>query len=568
MSPPRPVTRGLPPALALGVALLAACEGPEPGLCDGVASQPQFASAEGRWLLGAAARYPVDTSMASLHGELLRSQRERRWIAWMAVVKAIEPVRLARPTAMTGATVPRFRTWYDREDVARTFQRLYGGLTPAQRAAGERFTDEAMDDAFGWNARFVTTLSEWPEARLERFAASFDGPARLASAAGVQRVAASPDAVRHLMASYPEILRCLSRGAPPDFQDGPAAPQQLAREPVTITRCGARAFGPYFVASGGALVARVDGADAGSTVQVFEGVSLTTPARCTAPTATGCTVTGPGTFTVRLAARDQPTGGMLDVRYAPPSAELSACLHGVFPLAAATVAMEWRRADIGEPFPVYDTSAAGLTRRLRPGADATWGPGDGTAEPDERSVYTLRLPSGSTFRLAGMHLRTREVGQWLNITLWWSDDPDTDFGADRPDSIRALGGPWTSYKMCVTTDFNEHDPDPDGGFARSGPTLAAALRAVYEGRGAPSWCSNPYIDGAPGLVRTNCAGCHQHAMSGVRPGEVQMNAVRYPSAGRAQVRNNFPSDGFWGIDGGDRLGAVLAETVDYYRAAR
>ena len=57
-------------------------------------------------------------------------------------------------------------------------------------------------------------------------------------------------------------------------------------------------------------------------------------------------------------------------------------------------------------------------------------------------------------------------------------------------------------------------------------------------------------------------------MTGVRPGEVQTDPARYPSNGRTQVRNNFPSDGFWGLDAGDRLASVISQTADYYRDAR
>jgi hypothetical protein len=34
------------------------------------------------------------------------------------------------------------------------------------------------------------------------------------------------------------------------------------------------------------------------------------------------------------------------------------------------------------------------------------------------------------------------------------------------------------------------------------------------------------------------------------------------------VRNNYPADGFWGLDGGDHLASVFAETVEYWRTAR
>ena len=557
------------PALGLLVALAAGCgeEAPAPvPSCQNVESQAQAASAEGRWLLGLAARYPADTGLAARADALRRSQRARRAAAWEAVARALAPAPLAQPVGAANAAVPRFQTWYDRQDVVRVFQRLYEGLGPEGRAARARFTDAALDDAFGFSARFVTTLPEWPAARLDAYAAAVTDAAHVAGVSGVLRIAASPDAVRHLVQSYPEVLRCIDGSAPPPFVDGAPAPQQVAREAVSLTPCGARTAGPFFVATGGSLTARVEGAS-NTSLRVLEGVAPDAPVRCAADAAAGCTVQGPGLFRVKLAADGRGAAGMLDVRYTPPTADLAPCLHGVFPPQAATVALEWRRTDLGMPLPTYDTSAAGLARRLAPGADATWGAGDGTAEPTAAQAYTMQLPVGSTFRLAGMHLRTREVDRWLNITLWWSPRPDEDFGADRPASVRALGGPWSSYKMCVATDYDELDPDPTGGFGRDAPTLAAALRAVNEGAGGPSWCSNPYIDAAPGLVRSNCVGCHQHAMSGVFPAAIQTDPVRYPANGRAQVRNTSPADGFWGLDGGDHLAAVFAETVEYWRHA-
>jgi hypothetical protein len=556
------------PTISLLAALAAGCgeeaSAPAPS-CSGTHSQAQSASAEGRWLIGQASRYPADTALAARADTLHRSIRARRAAAWAAVARTLAPVPLARPVGVAGATVPRFQTWYDRQDVVRVFQRLYEGLGPEGRRADARFDDAALDEAFGFSPRFVTTLPEWPAERLAAYASSVSTAATVAGVSGVLRVAASPDAVRHLVQSYPEVLRCINEGGPPDFVDGPPAAQQVAREPVALTACGTRTAGPFFVASGGSLTARVEGAGAGVSLRVVEGVGPDAPVRCEASAAEGCAVTGPGLFLARVTADGRGAAGMLDVRATPPTTRAAPCLHGVFPPQAATVALEWRRTDLGMPLPTYDTSAAGLRRRLAPGADATWGEGDGTADPSAAQAYTMRLAVGTSFRLAAMHIRTREVDGWLNITLWWSPRPDEDFGADRPAEVRGLGGPWSSYKMCVATDFDELDPDPAGGFGRDAPSLAAALRAVHEGVGGPSWCSNPYIDAGPGLVRSNCVGCHQHAMSGVRPATVQNDPLRYPANGRAQVRNNSPADGFWGLDGGDHLASVFAETVDFWR---
>lgn len=564
----RSLTRSVVALALLAPACGPAPSPPTPTTCEGIETQAMSASAEGRWLLGLASRYPADTALGARGDELRRSQRARREAAWAAVARTLSPVPLAHPTATAGATVPRFQTWYDRADVARTFQRLYENLGPEGRAAQERFSDAALDEAFGLNVGFVTTLPEWPASRLEAYTASLDTAAAVSGVSGVQRIALSPDAVRHFVSSYPEVLRCIANGAPPGFADGPAASQQVAREPIALARCGARVVGPFFVATGGSLTARIAGLAEGTDLRVLEGVTPTAATRCSASAAAGCTVQGPGLFMVKVTTRSPSASGVLDVRYTPPTTNMAACLHGVFPPSAATVALEWRRTDLGMPLPTFDTSAPALSRRLAPGADATWGTGDGAAEPAEREAYTMRLASGSRFRLAGMHIRTRELDHWLNITLWWSPTPDTDFGADRPAAVRSLGGPWSSYKMCVATDFDEQDPDPAGGFAQDAPSLAAALRTVHEGRGGPSWCSNPYIDAGPGMVRSNCVGCHQHAMSGVLPADVQTDHARFPDNGRARVRNNYPADGFWGVDGGDHLASVIAETVEYWRSAR
>src|SRR5205814_1700409 len=89
---------------------------PSPDACEGVAMQAMPASAEGRWLLGLASRYPADTALGARADELHRSQRARRAVAWEAVVRTLAPVPLAHSTSVPDATVPRFRTWYDRED--------------------------------------------------------------------------------------------------------------------------------------------------------------------------------------------------------------------------------------------------------------------------------------------------------------------------------------------------------------------------------------------------------------------------------------------------------------------
>jgi hypothetical protein len=159
---------------------------------------------------------------------------------------------------------------------------------------------------------------------------------------------------------------------------------------------------------------------------------------------------------------------------------------------------------------------------------------------------------------------TKELDHWQWITLWWSGDPDTDFGEDRPAAIAGLGGPWKNYKMCVATDFQEGDPDPMGGFAEASPTLASALASVHGGVGSPSWCSNPYLEEGPGNMATNCIGCHQHGGTNHTAESIIGELDKFPEHGRTQLRNNFPHDYSWALSDGDRLASSFREIVSYF----
>ncbi len=549
-------------ATAALLACLTACEGPPTPVAPVCgALSIEASSAPDRRLIGAASEYPADGMLASHMDELLASQHARRAAAWEVIRRVVEPVALAEPTLVDGTTLPRFRTWYDSEDVTRIFQSAYADLGADGRAARARFSEGQLDAALDANLHVLDSLPEWTEARWADYVTSLDNELLIAGTAGLRRIAISPDAARHVARSYPEIVRCLRDGSPPAFVDGTPAPQRLAQVPLTLEVCGGHVAGPFFVASGATIEAHVDGA-AGATLRLLVGeTQALAEEACSAPADAGCQASGPGPFYVEVRATGGPLSGRLDVTYASPDVDFAPCLDGVFPLASATVAAQWQRVELG-PIPTFDTSGAALRAHLAAGADATWGEGDGTADPGPDQIYTLRVPSGGTFRLAGMHIRTRELDHWVNITMWWSDRPNETFGADRPASI---AGPWSHYAMCVAIDDLERDPDPTGGFGETAPTLAEALAAVHAE--PTSWCSNPYIDAAPGLVRSNCVGCHQYAMSGARPGDVVMDDIHFPLTGRLFVRNNFPADQFWGLDAGDDLAVMLAETVDYWDTA-
>lgn len=563
--PGRARAAGAAAGVALTVLVVACDAAPAPvPACEGLGVRVEAASAADRRVLGVASDYPADGMLASRWEELVRSQRARRAAAWEVIARVVEPVALAEPVALPDATVPRFRTWYDSEDATRIFQSAYTSLSPAERMARARIAPAAIEAALVANLHVLDSMPAWDDTRWTAHLAGIDDPLETGALSGLRRIALSPDAVRHVVRSYPEILRCFLEGSPPAFVDGAPAPATLVREALALEACEVRVLGPYWVASGGTIEARLEGARASEgTLRLLTGATLADAAEvCVGPGDLGCDAAGPGAFFVEVRAAGRPLAASLVVTHAAPSVPVAACLDGVFPLASATVAQHWQRVELG-PLPMYDTSGAAIAEHLA--ADATWGDGEGSADPGPDEIFTIRLPSGGTFRLAGMHIRTRELEHWMNITMWWTPTPDADFGADRPASFAAVGGPWSHYAMCVTIDDVERDPDPTGGFGTDAPTLAAALEAVSHE--PSSWCSNPYIDAAPGLVRSNCVGCHQHAMSGVLPGETVMDEDRYPLAGRAFVRNNFPADQFWGLDAGDDLANVVADTVAYWDSA-
>lgn len=255
-----------------------------------------------------------------------------------------------------------------------------------------------------------------------------------------------------------------------------------------------------------------------------------------------------------------PLGTALDTRCGLPPSPPPECLTRAFAPSAAIIKASWRRAGIGLPLPAYDTSAPALQRRLS-STDPSWEEPDAEADPSPNDIYTLRLPNGNSFRLAALHIMTKELDHWIWASLWWSPDPDTDFGADRPASLPA---PWNHYKLCTVVAFDENDTAPAAGFAGQHPTLASALEASHASSGGRTWCSNPYIEEGAGNAASNCIGCHQHAGTGLSSESILADAAAFPDHSRRLVREDFPADYVFGASVGDDLGAMFRETEQHY----
>ncbi|MBS2014129.1 MAG: hypothetical protein JST00_14660 [Deltaproteobacteria bacterium] len=257
-----------------------------------------------------------------------------------------------------------------------------------------------------------------------------------------------------------------------------------------------------------------------------------------------------------------------------PSAEpakpdnFAPCLDAEFPKDAAVIKAAWLRSDFGMKVPVRPTDADSLKARFAGTVDeGGWGKGDpaNEASPTEDEIYTVKMTDGSSFRMPALHLVTKELREWLWITIWYSPEPNTDFGADRPESITRLGGPWKNYKMCVVTGYEEKDPNPTGGFPTGKGSLGDALAAVYKGVGAPTWCSNQYVERGAHNAQTNCIGCHQHAGTGLRSEAVLGDNTAFPEFGRTKIRKNFPVDyAFAALQPPESVAGLMQQQVEHF----
>ena len=255
----------------------------------------------------------------------------------------------------------------------------------------------------------------------------------------------------------------------------------------------------------------------------------------------------------------------------PPKSEetnFTNCFSREFDADAAVIKASWRRNDqiVSGGLPAIDTSAPSLAKRMTGELDkGGWSlKGVPLKQAGPEDAYTVTLSDETSYSLVGLHVMTKELRHWVWVTIWWSDTPDEDFGQDRPEEIKALGAPWSNYKMCVVTDFDEKDPDPRGGFEGS---LGDALAAVH---GKTTWCSNGFIEKGEHNAQTNCIGCHQHAGDINALGGVLTDETKFPFSGRSQVRTGFPADYSWAFatpaspDQKDRLYDVVRNRMKVY----
>lgn len=251
-----------------------------------------------------------------------------------------------------------------------------------------------------------------------------------------------------------------------------------------------------------------------------------------------------------------------DVRVAwdapPPSdKQFSPCVEE-FPREAVMVKATWHRIGAAAKVPDHDTGAESIAAAISTGQwiAPSW------VTPNADELYTVGTTDGAIYGLTGIHFSTKDVREWLWVSLWWSSDPSADFGEDRPGDLKNVTGVWSNYKMCVTSAFNEGDPRPWEHYIDSHPSLARVLESSHrelrddapDEASVTTWCSNPNIEFQPGNARTNCVGCHQYAYTWNVGRGAQTSfddtydpnqGAEYPQFGRARRRHNFTADFAW-----------------------
>jgi hypothetical protein len=553
----------------LALLLLVAACGPDDKTseCDlmMMGSSESASLIQDRRVIGEAAPYEPDLGLAGRDDELRTSIAARRAAAWGVVQKVLAPVplgdpRLANSFGGTQPTVPTWATWYARDDFERVFKHLYQGLGPDGRRARA-----AIDPAagFAWNAVALDDVPEWPEQRYLDYLATIDSQEAANGLTGATRVGYSPGALAHLLKSYEQMHQCRLDPAPDPFDASEMREGQAttARESLAVTKCEFRVLGPFQAGNARVKVTSKGTGDADIYVRRGEAPDAASyDCKSDGDSSTEkCEVDGGGPVWVAVFGASAANVDV-DVAYTTADVRLPTCLDGEMPRDAVIVKADWRRQfQLNELLPVFNTSADRMSARFE--SESIWNE-DGQQGPTPDDIYTIIVPSTQArFRLPALHIMSKELDHWMWITLWYSPFPDTDFGADRP---AALTGPWRNYKMCVSTQYLEGDPDPRGGFDG---TLGDALAAVnHRGTDAPTWCSNPYLELGPGNAATNCIGCHQHGGTDLTAEKILSDE---PHFGVTRVRNNFFTDYLWAVKGGggEDLSSLVQAEVDYWDAS-
>ena len=391
------------------------------------------ASPEARYALGRGNAYPAEPISESQRTEIQASTLTQRQLAWRIVEKVVQNVQ---PSAGAGFQVPRFTTWYARNDFERWFQNSYALLTPEERKTRAALLPAYLSRGESAIVTQVLNSPSWPSDRLDYWLRTLNSREKWLGIMGTARALFSPAAAKHLLTSYKQINTCTP----------------LATDNETVS-----------------------------------------------------------------------------------------CLEGDFPSDAVIAKAAWHRHGLNMPLATFSTTGTAMTQRMADEGQS-WDVADREllTKPENPGMM-ITTNGGASYQLTGLHIMSKESKDWVWITLWWSDNPDEDFGADRPES---LNGVWSNYKMCVVTDFSDSAQDQDE-LKQKYPTLASALAATKDGKNQ-SWCSNPYLEKGKNNQKTNCIGCHQYAGTSELSDQIPSSAS-IQDFGRGRILPTFATDYLWSI---------------------
>ena len=389
---------------------------------------------EDRYVIGQGAPYTPDLGIAARDAELEGSIAARRQVAWQIVERVVTPIGFAEPQ-LAAQTLPRWHTWYARDDFERVFKTLYRNLGPAGRAMRAPLDAPA---GFLANALALENDPAWSDQRYADYLAAIDTAEKANGVGGAERVGYSPGAMGHLVESYAKQYACRNAPEPERFESDPmreprAVTEQMGAE---VAGCEFRVLGPFQAGRGDVRV--TTRGDGDIDLYVLRGAAPTVEAfDCRSDGNASdeeCVISGDGPIYVGLFGA-APGRADVEVAYTTEDVRDPTCLDGEMPRDAVVIKADWRRQFTGETIPIYDTSAARMTDRLS--GEARWNP-DGAADPQPDDIYTVQIANGQRFRMPGLHIMSKELDHWVWITLWYSPTPDTDFGCGSAGATAAM----------------------------------------------------------------------------------------------------------------------------------
>ena len=181
---------------ALHMLLLSSLAACNPATRSAASGDKEDINPADRKILGVPAPYPADSSLRARQDELDGSMAARRAVAWATVRKVLQPVPLAEPTIRSGGvvpTVPRFQTWYAKDDFVRMWKELYKELGSDGRKARAPLRDAGdrrhlrLERAHGRRAADVAGRSLRAVRRAPDDRRSVDGRGRRPSRLAIRR---------------------------------------------------------------------------------------------------------------------------------------------------------------------------------------------------------------------------------------------------------------------------------------------------------------------------------------------------------------------------------------------